>query len=316
MNSGMHELPRVMVKLLKIDFDDTKYKISKNIIPEFLARSISAHGILQEPILLNNEPNHTILTGHNRLKALIETGATETLCFMTSNPAPDIIKMSALLKMHHGTLGPIGKLKYLSIMSEIAPDEFGKPAQEAYPDFNIPAMILRDSSLLQTILNLPDAIKDYVDIRDIGYKTICELVALPDGFLQILSEWINKIHMRVNVFRETIDILHDLSRRGDFTDDIMKIDFDVSEDVRGNEFHLLNSIRKLRYPQYEARMEIARSLIAHLAGRGVRVEFPPFFEGDSIGLTFTANKKEGADSLAVKTKGCDLTAVQKLLDLL
>ena len=299
-----------------IDFNDIRYKISKNRIPEKLLSSIRSWGVLEDPVVISTDSRFIVLSGHNRLSVLREIGIGETNCRVASKFNPDDFLKNAALKHLQGEIGPVGRIKLLLTACEQAPHRIEELILMACREFNVPEFISRDADVMRKAVELPQNLRDYSDTRDIAYKTLRELVLLPAEAIEIIASWVDSINFRMNIFRDIVEILNDISKRDETLAPVRNINLTELEDPRGRENLVLGFLKELRYPEYSKSRQRAEIIISSLRGKGFTVDFPQYFEGDTIGIGLSVAKREGAGGLKKKLEQLDIPAVQNLLDLL
>jgi hypothetical protein len=314
--TAFSDLPRRSVRMNDIDFHDIRFKISKNRIPEKLLSSIHTWGVLEDPVVIPFGPRFIVLAGHNRLHVLRDIGIDETNCRIAYEFNIDAFLHAAELKFMHGELGPVGRIKLLLIACEHAPHRIEEMIQLVCCEFNVPEFISRDADVMKKAIELPRNLADYSDSRDIAFKTLKELVNLPEVAIEILSSWVDSINFRMNIFRDIVEILHDISKRDGSLDLVRDIHPSDLEDPRGRENHVLGVLKEIRYPEYTISKQRAESLVSALRGKGISVDLPKYFEGDTIGFVFRITKREGSGELKKNLEQLDMLVVQNLLDLL
>jgi hypothetical protein len=299
-----------------IDFHDARYKISRNRVPDKLINSVLTWGLLEDPVLLPAGERYIVLIGHNRLSILKNAGKDDVTSRVTPEFNLDAFINAAALKFQRGDIGPLGRIKFLMIAREHSPGRTGEILQLAGREFSMPDFICQDNDIMRQVLELPSELCDYIDSRDIGYKTLKELVLLPENAKGTLTSWIKCINFRMNIFREIVEILADLLKRDGSLLHVHSINLMETEDPRGRENHLLGVLKELRCPEYTKRKQRAEGLMSLLSGKGAVVDFPPYFEGENVGIGFRVNKREGVAGLRKKLDQLDMRTVQDLLDLL
>lgn len=316
MISSYYDLPRRSICIDDIDINDIRYKISKNRIQDSLLSSIQTWGILEDPVVIPENSRFIVLSGHNRLHVLRNAGIHETNCRIAPAFDLDSFLQAAELKFIRGEIGPMGRLKLLVIACEKAPHRIDDMIRMLFREFNVPEFIGRDENVMRKATELPQNLADYSDSRDISFKALRDLILLPAEAMGILSSWVDCINFRVNIFRDIVELLDDLSKRDGALELVRDIHLTDLEDPRGRENHVLGVLKELRYPEYAKRRKRAENLISVLRGKGAVVDFPQYFEGDAVGISFRITKRDGAGGLKNKLDNMDLQMVQELLDLL
>ncbi len=303
------------ISINKIDFNNTCYKITRNSYSKKLENSIKNFRILIPPLLFSENNNYIIISGHNRLRILKDIGESFIEARVIEKIDPDLFIKYNLMKCYDTGVGVIGKAKFLSILKndiKIDPLKIDLIAKE----IELPVYSTDKINLLEKIINLPQGIKDYIDLRDTGYKVVKNILRLPGPAVSLLNDWIKKTNMRVNIFKSIVELLLDLSKKNKNIHSLGNIDIEFTEDRRARELILHKELYKIRYPEYSELKAGAEDIIKGFRSKGIEIEFPEYMEGDEIGLSFKVNKRDGIDSFIKKFNNMDTNGLKKLLELL
>lgn len=312
----MQALPVENINVSHIDFTDNRYKISKPEISDQLMRSIKTHGLLEFPVLLPQYEKYIVVGGHNRLVAAKNTGASTVPCRIMDPFDMGTFLGHAVLKIDRGEVGPIGRLKLYNLLKKTKTEAIQNDRLFARRELGIPDFLLGDEAAIETILSIPDTIAFYADSRDVHYRVLREIGGMSSAAVSLLSSWLDQIPMRVNIFREVVEMLSEISRRDGSIETASAIKIPDIRDPRGRENSLHSSLMSLRCPRYTVLKEEADNLIAKLRAVGIEVTFPNYFEGDTIGLTVKVSKKDGPAVVRDTFTRADEETLGKLLDLL
>ncbi len=308
--SGQSNIP-----LIKIDLEDRRYKLSRNTVNEELKRSIRACGIIDPPLLLLKGGRYIIVTGHNRISAAAGLGIREIRSTVTESLDYETFVSGATLKCYRRETGPVGRSKLIIIIR----NEFN-PGQETLSELvkktGLPAEFINDPGLPERIINLPEGLRDYIDYKDINIKTVKNLLRLPDEAILKLNEWISHLTMRANIFKNIIEYLIDINKKSGSLKTVCDFDITSIDDRRLREVHLHDRLFELRYPQYSELKEKAEAVIEYLNGRGIKIDFHEYFEGDEIILKLPVNKREDLKLAQERIKNINIDDIKKLLELL
>jgi hypothetical protein len=318
------------VLLSGIDFENNFYKLSKNPPDSKLRASIKNSGILDLPLLLRGaisgdsgedsrgsaHYDYIILFGHNRLRIVKELEYESVDALVADHIDPYTFLKYALLKNCRSEIGPIARIKLIAILKYNL--NFGDDAIASIcrSDLNVPDFFYTDDAIIKSIINLPTELKDYIDNRGIGYKVIKGILNLGSEYLYLLNSWVKHINFRVNYFKDIVDCIVDIGKRRGGMSSIKSIDIDSIECRRNGEEYVYSEVFKIRYPEYSRMIAKADDMITELKRVGVDVDFPRYFERDSITIKVSVGKREGADKLGEVLKRIDRRAIEKLLDLL
>ncbi len=318
------------VLLSGIDFENNFYKLSKNPPDNKLRTSIGNSGILDLPLLLSGaisddsgensrggtHYDYVIVFGHNRLRVVKELEYQSVDALVTDHIDPSTFLKFALLKNCRSEIGPIARIKLIAILKNNFNFDDDAIASICRSDLNVPDFFYEDDEIIESIINLPAELKDYIDNRGIGYKVIWGMLKLGSEDLYLLNSWVKCINFRVNYFKDIVDFIVDIGKRKAGMSSIKSIDIDAIEYRRDREEFVYSEVFKIRYPEYSRMIAMARDIITELKRVGVDVDFPRYFERDSITLKVTVGKREGADKLGEVLKKIDTREIEKLLDLL
>ncbi|MDY6968136.1 MAG: ParB/RepB/Spo0J family partition protein [Spirochaetota bacterium] len=295
-----------------IDLENNYFKLSRNNIAE-IRNSISTFGLLTTPVLLNKQSKYIIVFGHNRINALKDLQNEYTDSIILDDIPSTLYIKNVMLKIFRNEIGPIGRVKLYLIMKNYFnynKEDLLKLAK----DINIPEKIAK-TEILEKIFSLPDILKDYIDIKNIGFKTIKNLLTLPDDGISLLVQWLKIIDMRVNIFKIIVDYTIDIYKRDQTLKKIKDIDLDLFHDKKEKENFLYNQIKTIRFPQFIELRNKAGIIIKKLNKSGIEVDFPEYFEGNEIYIKYKIKKNEGIDSLRKRINEVDTTALENLLKL-
>lgn len=298
-----------------IIMEDTTYKISKNNIDDNLIRSIYANGLLELPVLQDTDGRYIVVFGHNRLNILSRTGIDSVTSEIIDKLDCKFFLRGVKLKNYRGEIGPIGRLKFVSILKHY----FSLSADEIMSfteDMNLPREFLNNFDIIERVLDLPEFLKDYIDSKDIGYKIIRDILRLPHEGVLIIDNWLNEIIMRVNIFRTIIDYIVDIYKRDKDLSALGDIYTDDIKDRSGKEEYLLQEIIKLRFPEYTRLKSKADDIIMNLKARNINILFPQYFEGNEIGIQIKIKKNNGIEALKDAVKDIDYGRIESLLNML
>ena len=140
---------------------------------------------------------------------------------------------------------------------------------------------------------------------------LINLIVNDDELIAEVNRWIEKVQIRLNIFKMLIDFLFDIRRRDGLFN---AIDSDALSEM--DDKALYDFVFKIRYPEYALRKEKADKVISLLSGHGVLIDYPEYFEKDNISFRFTINKKDKGSRIADLASGLDVKRIEELLSLL
>lgn len=287
------------------------FKISRNFRNPELAASLKNSGMLEKPFLVRSGDCYYPFTCHNRVAIVSETDGAELNAFILESPSCGVFTRNLLLKIYRNECGPAGRIKAMKIMRE----DFGMNGTElsdfARKILKIPHDILSDEKIIDRIIQLPSALRDYIDLKDVTFKVIKDLVTAGDDLIFELNRWVEKMQIRLNIFKMLADFMFDIRRRdGKFN----RIEDDMLAGM--DDKALYEYVFRVRYPEYSIKKESAENLISIMSRHGVSVDFPEYFEKDQVSFRFTISKKDGGGKLAELVSALDVKKIDELLSLL
>ncbi len=300
----------------EIDFNDISYKISKPHISAQLIHSIKKYGVLEEPVLIRENNRFLILSGHNRLSVMKDLGENRQQCIILESFNPHLFFQIALKKLYHAEIGPLGKIKLCRIIKKYESDLSIRFTDFAIQELGVPESILYSEERMIKALSFPPLLAGFLEIKEPGFKTIKDLIDLSEHALAILNNWLEAVPMRVNIFRQVIELLHDIERKEYALQNIQHSPMLPEGEPRYKEAFLINQLMSIRYPNYSMRKAEADILLEALKKNGIYTTFPEFFESDEVGFNIKIRKRDGSESLFNKIGKIDKNIVKKLLDLL
>ncbi|MBN2161271.1 MAG: hypothetical protein JW807_17925 [Spirochaetes bacterium] len=310
-----HHITTRRVSLEDVDLEDRYFKISRNHIGDGLRSSIRDFGLLDPPVLIDRGGRYRIMFGFNRLDVLRELQILSADAIVVPGVDPEFFLNRALLKCARNESGPIGRLRALAILKELGLDG-GRIQEIAVKGLRLPAECAGNNSFLETVMALPAPLREYLDRRDIQMRIIRDVVRLPDNAVPVLSRWLSFEPLRVNIFRSVVDMLADIHDRDGTVSFVENITPDGIRDRKEWEEYLHAVIFRVRYPEYDSMKKEAEEIARYFSSRGMVLDYPPYFEGDRVGLTVTVGKRDDPEAIRKKIDEADLAKLKRLLDLL
>jgi hypothetical protein len=307
------------VMIDSIDLNNDEFKISKPLGDDRLKQSLQSFGLLDPPVVYKADNTYKIISGHNRLTMLKELNLAvgSVLCYITSLPEPGSFTDYAFLKNFRGEIGPIGKSKFIRILK----NKFCLNENEilfAAKNMQIPGDFIY-ADQFEKVLSLGDPLKKYLDLKDIGFKIINNILRLPDEARVLLSNWVIDAGIRVNIFKNIVDLVVDINKINKIPALQPMIDLSAG-DSTGNTARkdetLYRELFKIRYPEYTDIKLKAGKIIADIMKDGLEIDFPDYFERDEIGISLKINKRDNVEGFNKMLSRINTDALKRLLDLL
>ncbi len=296
-----------------IDLADRSFKISRDLLDDGFVRSVRESGVLDPPLVLDRGARLVPVFGHNRLRALGLAGRDRTPAVVVDVLNPGEYVAGALLKHARGELGPVGKIRLAGILASGFGVGEGDIRALAARSLAMPADFAAGPSA-DAVLALPPALRDYLDARDISFKTIRLIAGLPRDAVGYLDAFASPPGMKVNSFRAMVDMLAVMAEREGAADYASL----APAGTAGPAAHdaALEALRAARYPRYAGMKRKADSVVSRYAALGVRVDYPPHFEGDSLTVSLELKRGEDPAVLLERLSDSDPAGLAELLDLL
>jgi hypothetical protein len=221
---------------------------------------------------------------------------------------------SVSLKIYRGETGPVGRLRVLNILKNRFNASDGSISAYAKGRWGIPDEFLINEGLRGIVLSLNDELLNYLDSRDIGFKTIRILAGMSSESAALLGLWAAACSRRVNIFKSSVEMAYEIIRRDGpaAVDSLARGVPLAAADIEG---YIFNTLLKLRYPEHQALSERAGGIVKRIASRGISADFPLKTENDFIALTVRLGRKRGLAS-AISSLEDAADDINSLLDLL
>lgn len=302
------------VSLAGVDIHDTAFRVSRKRALDGLVRSIERFGLLESPVLLRQAGRLVPVFGHNRLAALELAGTVSFDAVVVDAIDPKAYKTCAVLKCARNEAGPVGRMRMAAILRRLSlgDDEL---AQTIRHGLEVSGEFASEGAA-ESVMRLPGRLKDYIDLRDVSFKLIKVLVGLPPDAHDFLVGRIGDAGIRVNIFRDIVEMMSDILRRDGTLAAVLSLPAPTTGDRRRDEQLLHDAIYSLRYPAYSDLRRKAERIAAGIERAGCSVDFPPYFEGDEVSLTIRFDRGDNEDSIHRKLSEIDAGLIEKLVGLL
>lgn len=304
------------VSLREIDLEGEAFRVSRRHTDDRLRKSILNFGLLELPVLLGGVMPFEIVFGHNRIAVVATSGAGSCRALVVDEIGPVEYADYALLKNYRNELGPVGKLRVIHILRERLNADAVMISNVAYAGLNIPDFFIEGGVSTRVLSGLPAVLTDYLDIRDINFRVIRNMLSLPDDGIALLGNWVGAHLLRVNVFRDIVDMLYDIYARDRSLAALRGCGGFSLEDRRADEERLYGEIFAVRNPDYVRIRESADRRVREFSEKKIEVAFPPYFEGDTVKVSLTFEKGEDEESVNTKLARLHGGDIMKLLEYL
>jgi len=304
------------VPLSDIDLGDHEYNVCRPPERERLLETVGKFGAPERPVLVGKKGHLTAVTEHGLFPVLEELGHDRCGAFIMDAVPWDEYARFLLWKNLHGELSALGKLRVLSFIASQPAGTRERAHAVLREGLHIPEDFLSSRYDTGWVESLPAALALYLHLRDAGFKILKNLRDFPANLLLRMSGWTEGPFLKLNTFREIVDLSLDIVRRDGGVETLLAIEPEAPEDPRAAGESLLSAVRRLRYPRYFDLKGKADAITATLRGKGIDAALPPFFEGDRVSVTLRVGRSDDREKLKEKISRALDNEVEELLDLL
>ncbi|PKL18468.1 MAG: hypothetical protein CVV49_05785 [Spirochaetae bacterium HGW-Spirochaetae-5] len=297
-----------VVKITAIS-SNNYFKVSRKNYPDNLIYSLKHSGMLEIPFLIKTDSGYDIFTCHNRIQILRDSGMEELTCFILGKADVELFMKHVSLKAYRNELGPYGKLKVLSVLNTYFKTDQQTVKNYCIKVLKLPLDVIENGVYLSKILSFPASLIDYLDEKDISFKTIKDLSRMPDDWLSLINNWLNSLPVRVNIFRMLCDYLFDIYRRGD---NIPILEISSYSDDKA----LYDAVFRIRHPEFSMLKSRSESIINDLSRGGISVDFPEYFERKNFTIKLDIDKRSDCELQLKKIIDIDAEKIKDLISLL
>lgn len=300
-----------LIAVDQIDLNDESFKISRNAPHPDLYDSIKKYGMLEKPYVIKRENNYVLMTCHNRIRICSELDIEKIKAIVLPAPDGEIFFNNLILKLYRNGVGPLGRIKILNIIKQYFSDNEIISAADLRKITGLPKEYLQGGNAGETVLSFPAGLLDYIDARDINFKTIKDLASFDKNGLEWLNNWVRSMQIGVNFFKRITEHLFDIFRM----DKIDQLPLPGDEKIK-SDADLYAEIFRIRYPKYSNINKQSLELIDKLTSNILSVDFPDFLERDYIMLNFKVSKNSNANEWRRVAENLKDEYIKELLDLL
>lgn len=306
----------VLLPLDLLDPGDAFFKISRNVIDESLSRSIGEYGVLSPPVLTREGEGYRVIAGHNRLRVLRDLGKQSVEALLVPAVSGEDFLGHLLLKGYRKELGPLGAIRGLAILR----DRFAVPREKLVrigaEGFGLPRDFVEGEAWGDRALSLPQALRDYCDMRDVALKTLRLCLRLPAQAHEALARWTLETGMRLNIFKGIIEMLGDINNRDGNLDFLKHLSPPPEADRRRLEEFYHDEVFRNRYPDYTTLKDAIDPLVASLACTGIEAKVPRYLEDQRVTLQLVFSSSDDETKMREKLQDINTATLKKILDLL
>ncbi len=299
-----------------IDPDRTVFDVFKTGNRERLEKIIRTFGVPARPLLHRGPSSWDIISGTEILSIVKGLGLEKCPALVMDAFSWREYGHFLLARDLKGEISPVGKLRAVSLMRDRleAPEE--ECVELAVSGLQVPLDMAVDTHLPGRVFTFPPPLYTYLETRDMGFKVIKNLLLLPREGIDLIASWVSSFQIRVNIFREIVDMLLDIIKRDGACGGLSDLLPEMESGTGKTDETLHARVRCIRYPRYSRLKEKADNVTARLRGMGIVATIPPFFEGNTVELNIRIRKGDDRSETGRKLKAVLENEVADLMELL
>lgn len=286
----------VLVK--NIDIADDTYKISVNNDTDDLEKSISAVGLINEPVLIQKKSALIIVSGFRRIRALQQLNIKDVTAKVIREGAVtpfDCLKMAIADNAYQR---PLTLAEQASAVSKLSShiSSIDKQIELIAEVLNIPP----NPSFIKKLLGLSELKEDVRQLifdDFVSFALVKELGKMADQDLDAFLPYFRNLKLSLNKQRELLSLVTEISKRESITiakllgeDDLKGIAIDTDKDKNQKTAHVRSFLKKRRYPHLTAIEDNYHQLVKELKlSDQTTLVPPPYFEGTTFSLKMEFN---------------------------
>ena len=286
----------IKVPISDLNTSDRSWKISRDIPQDGLEDSIKRYGILDPPVVIKKGAGYGLVSGFNRVDIGFNSGIENIDVVSCADFGAEDFSRIFFLKVCRNEVGPAGRLKAVNLMIERFGVDSISMLRETPSLWGVPEGFVFDPDRVRKLKSLSKNLLDYVDSKNVAYKYMKMLSDLPPDISGRIGEWAFFLSMRVNIFRQIVEMIYEAAAREKSNDFFYGIDPDLSGGKREAEDYLFNSVFRLRYPDLSSVIEKASGLTEIISSAGVDVGFPEMVERDYVSLTLRLGRNSNIEA--------------------
>jgi len=295
------------VSLDQIETTDQTFKISTTTDKTELALSISAIGLLQPPVLIENGPRFTIVCGFRRIDACDKLRFPNLPARILDPDCSSIecVQIAIADNTFQRPLNVVEQSRAFALIQQFADpsaswiriaETVGLPASPAAMDRIMP------------VAQMPPALRESILSGRLALPVALQINRLPTADTMALGNFFDTITTGLNVQRELLDLIVDISRRDGVSvaglvqqDDVVGILTDEAT-AAPQKIQLLRQLLKMkRFPTLsQAEANYRQMLKSVRLDTRVQIQPPRFFEGKSYRVTMTVESRRQLKTLQLE----------------
>jgi len=306
------DIPGVLVELKNISDHPGPYCMSFGFDLNPLVKSIKRSGIVNSPVLVkNSKGNLDIVTGYRRVIAVKSMGFKQLHCRILSESEFSPLRC-LLLNLNDNlctrTFNEIEKGMVLCRLNNFLPKD--EIIESYMPLLGLPSNENTYSNFIRIDEELDDNMKQYVAEGRMSFQSAERILDIDYGLRSYILDLLLSLNFNFNQQTQLIDYLSDIKH----SNESLLIDMLNSADFKQIYLNdkinkpqkakaILQYFREKRFPIMVKAEKDFKEKISNLhLPQGIRINYPPFFEGPSFRLeiSFKNGKqlKEKVDQLS------------------
>lgn len=275
----------ILVSVADIDFAATRFRISSQTKSTDLKKSIRSIGLLFQPTLLRYNGRLCIVSGFQRVKAIIELGHdTIPATVLPEDSDPLTCARMAIADNAYGReLNPVELARAYSLLL-FAAGSIEAVSHEA-KFLHIPYHPIRIAKNLR-ILDMPPSLQDCLRDNLISLSIALQLVAMTTEDLEAFVNVCNRFKPGLNRQKEILAMATDTASRDDLSFREVLVRALAEEEPVDSQLPLplrfirmIDRLRNFRYPSIVAAERHFKQAVAALQpGSGIQLDAPRHFE--------------------------------------
>lgn len=293
----------------RIDTADRTFQITTRTDKADLAPTIGAIGLLQPPVLIPKGPDYTVVCGFRRIAACQSLNLQRIAARLlgTDTPGLQCARMAVADNAFQRPLNVVEQSRAFALIRKFAADSpswLQIAASTGLPDSRS-AM-----ERLAPVAAMPATIQKALLEGSIALPIALQLDRLEKAAALALGDLLRKISTGLNIQRELVAMITDISRRDDIPiarlveqDDIKSLVNDAQIPSPQKAQHLRRLLKMQRYPELSrAEAQYRRTLKSLKLNPQVQLQPPPFFEGKTYRVTLTVDSRRQLKSLQLEVE--------------
>ena len=286
---------------------DISFKITTAIDKTDLALSISDMGLLQPPVLKDNGSTYTIVCGFRRIEACRKLAISTIPARILESDCPGIesVRFAIAENAFQRKLNVIEQSRAYALIAKFV--DHPPSRLELAKSVGLPASKTAMDRILP-VADMPIALRRAILSGKVALPVALQIHQLSKTDAMALTEFFNQIGTGLNVQRELLDLIVDLSRRDGCTISDLIHQHDVARVLINLEMPapqkvqvLRKMIKALRYPALsKAEADFHQMLHSIKLDPRIQIQPPRFFEGTNYRVSMAVASRRQLKQLQLE----------------